>query len=173
MNFAPDLATVTHSIQLAVAPVFLLTAVSGMIGAVAGRLARIIDRARFLENRLEAGGLAAAKITPIYRELRELGQRGWLVNACLALLTLCALLIGLTIVLLFLGETVELPILKIATVSFLSGVVCFLSALVCFLGETLLATRLLRFAQLPLQPPSVISPADSSAVTPANRHLRP
>ena len=173
MNFAPDLATVTHSIQLAVAPVFLLTAVSGMIGAVAGRLARIIDRARFLENRLEAGGLTAAKITPIYRELRELGKRGWLVNACLALLTLCALLIGLTIVLLFLGETVELPILKIATISFLSGVVCFLSALVCFLAETLLATRLLRFAQLPLQPPSVTSPADSSAVTPANRPLRP
>ena len=48
MNFATDLATVTHGIQLAVAPVFLLTAVSGMIGAVAGRLARIIDRARFL-----------------------------------------------------------------------------------------------------------------------------
>lgn len=173
MNFAPDLATVTHSIQLAVAPVFLLTAVSGMIGAVAGRLARIIDRARFLENRLEAGGLAAAKITPIYRELRELGQRGWLVNACLALLTLCALLIGLTIVLLFLGETVELPILKIATISFLSGVVCFLSALVCFLGETLLATRLLRFAQLPVQPALIVSPAESPAVLsshPASNH---
>ena len=53
-NFAPDLATVTHGIQLTVAPVFLLTAVSGMIGAVAGRLARIIDRARFLEDRLDA-----------------------------------------------------------------------------------------------------------------------
>lgn len=173
MNFAPDLATVTHSIQLAVAPVFLLTAVSGMIGAVAGRLARIIDRARFLENRLEAGGLAAAKIASIYRELRELGQRGWLVNACLALLTLCALLIGLTIVLLFLGETVELPILKIATISFLSGVVCFLSALVCFLGETLLATRLLRFAQLPVQPALIVSPAESPAVLsshPASNH---
>ena len=173
MNFAPDLATVTHSIQLAVAPVFLLTAVSGMIGAVAGRLARIIDRARFLENRLEAGGLAAAKIASIYRELRELGQRGWLVNACLTLLTLCALLIGLTIVLLFLGETVELPILKIATISFLSGVVCFLSALVCFLAETLLATRLLRFAQLPVQPALIVSPAESPAVLsshPASNH---
>ena len=165
MNFAPDLATVTHSIQLAVAPVFLLTAVSGMISAVAGRLARIIDRARFLENRLEAGGLTAAKTTPIYRELRELGQRGWLVNGCLALLTLCALLIGLTIVLLFLGETVELPILKISTISFLAGVGCFLSALVCFLAETLLATRLLRFAQLPVQPPLVVTPTEAAAAT--------
>ena len=153
MNFAPDLATVTHGIQLAVAPVFLLTAVSGMIAAVAGRLARIIDRARFLENRLETGEVAANKAGKIYAELGELRKRGWLVNGCLALLTFCAMLIGLTIILLFLGETSALPIFKIATVFFLSGVVSFLLALVCFLVETLLATRLLRFAQLPVQAP--------------------
>jgi len=147
MNFAPDLATVTHGIQLAVAPVFLLTAVSGMIAAVAGRLARIIDRARFLENILEAGGVEAARAHRMYTELRELRQRGWLVNTCIALLTFCAIMIGCTIILLFLGETAELPILRIATVCFLSGVVCFLLALVCFLAETLLATRLLKFAE--------------------------
>lgn len=151
MIFAPDLSTVTHGIQLAVAPVFLLTAVSGMIAAVAGRLARIIDRARLLENRLEAGEVAEPKATKMYAELGELRKRGWLVNGCLALLTFCAMLIGITIILLFLGETSELPILKIATVCFLSGVVSFLLALVCFLVETLLATRLLRFAQLPVQ----------------------
>lgn len=149
MNFAPDLATVTHGIQLAVAPVFLLTAVSGMIGAVAGRLARIIDRARFLENRLETGDVEEARASRMYGELHQLRRRGWLVNGCLALLTFCAILIGSTIILLFLGETSELPIFKIATVCFLAGVVCFLSALVCFLAETLLATHLLKFAQLP------------------------
>lgn len=78
MNFASDLATVTHGIQLAVAPVFLLTAVSGMIAAVAGRLARIIDRARFLENRLEAGSVEGPKAVRMYTELRELRHRvGW------------------------------------------------------------------------------------------------
>ena len=55
-----DTDAITHGIQLAVAPVFLLTAVSGMIGAVAGRLARIIDRARLVENR--AGGTTDAAI---------------------------------------------------------------------------------------------------------------
>ncbi len=55
MNLALDSSTITHSIQLAVAPVFLLTAVAGMIGAVAGRLARIIDRARVVEDRRCAG----------------------------------------------------------------------------------------------------------------------
>ncbi len=149
MNFAPDLAAVTHAIQLAVAPVFLLTAVSGMIAAVAGRLGRIIDRARLLENRLEAGNVDEARSHRMYAELGQLRLRGWLVNGRIALLTLCAMLIGLTIILLFLGETSELPTLKIATISFLAGVGCFLTALLCFLTETLQATKLLKFAEKP------------------------
>ena len=157
MNFAPDLATVTHGIQLAVAPVFLLTAVSGMIAAVAGRLGRIIDRARLLENRLEAGGVDDLRSHRMYSELRQLRLRGWLVNACIALLTLCAMLIGLTIIFLFLGETSELPILKIATIGFLSGVACFLAALLCFLAETLQATKLLKFAE---PPPAKVNPVN-------------
>ena len=152
MYFAPDLNSVTHGIQLAVAPVFLLTAVSGMIAAVAGRLARIIDRARFLENKLEAGGMEETRSRKMYGELQTLRKRGWLVNSCIALLTCCAMLIGLTIILLFLGETADVPTLRLATVSFLSGVLCFLSALVFFLVETVVATRLLRFAQMPPAP---------------------
>lgn len=148
MIFAPDLATVTHGIQLAVAPVFLLTAVSGMIAAVAGRLARIIDRARFLENRLDDESVEETRAVRMHTELHQLRRRGWLVNGCLALLTLCAILIGVTIILLFLGETSELPIFRIATVCFLAGVVCFLSALICFLAETLASTHLLNFGEL-------------------------
>ena len=151
MNFAPDLAAVTHAIQLAVAPVFLLTAVSGMIAATAGRLGRIIDRARFLENRLDAGNVDDVRSLGMYAELGQLRFRGWLVNGCIALLTLCAMLIGLTIILLFLGETSALPTLRMATVSFLSGVGCFMAALVCFLAETLQATKLLTFAKPPGQ----------------------
>lgn len=146
MFFATDLDTVTHGIQLAVAPVFLLTAVAAMIGTVAGRLARIIDRARLLEDRIEAAP-AGALMTSAYAELKQLRLRGSLVNICIALLTFCAILIGLTIVALFLGETTELQILRIATVFFLSGVACFLLALLCFLTETLLATRILNFGQ--------------------------
>lgn len=145
----PD--TVSHGIQLAIAPVFLLTAVSGMIGAVANRLARIIDRARLLEDRIERAGdsadqtASAAKISQAYTELQELRKRGLLSNFCIALLTLCGLLIGLTIIVLFLGETTSFQGLRLAMVCFVSGVVSFLLALVCFLAETLIATRLLNF----------------------------
>ena len=144
MLFTTDLATVTHGIQLAVAPVFLLTAVAAMIGTVAGRLARIIDRARLLEERIEAAP-ADNPMAAAYDELRRLRTRGALVNACITLLTLCSILIGLTIVALFLGETTGLQIFRLATISFLASVSCFLLALLCFLAETLLATRILKF----------------------------
>lgn len=146
MFFATDLSTVSHGIQLAVAPVFLLTAVAAMIGTVAGRLARIIDRARVLEDRIDAA-TDDKPMTQAFTELRQLRQRGALVNACIALLTFCALFIGMTIMALFLGETTEMQIFRLATILFLSGVVCFLLALMGFLAETLIATRVLKFGR--------------------------
>ena len=155
MFFATDLDTVTHGIQLAVAPVFLLTAVAGMIGSVAGRLARIIDRARILEDRIDAAP-SADPMTTAFQELKQLRLRGALVNGCIALLTFCAILIGLTIMALFLGETTEWQIFRIATILFLSGVTCFLLALLCFLTETLIATRILKFGRKLPSPPAQI-----------------
>ena len=144
MAFPADSVSITHGIQLAVAPVFLLTAVSGMIGAVAGRLARIIDRGRKLEDRaLESSDpefLARASL-----ELAQLRVRGRLANGCIALLTACAFLIGLTIIVLFLGETASIGSSSWAVGGFLMGVVSFLLALLCFLAETVMATRVLNF----------------------------
>jgi hypothetical protein len=142
-----DSSTVTHGIQLAVAPVFLLTAVSGMIGAVAGRLARIIDRARTVEDRARVS-TDDDFLRRATAELGELRVRGRLANGCIALLTTCAFLIGVTIIVLFLGETTAFRINQFAVGSFLFGVVCFLLALLCFLAETVVATRLLNFHML-------------------------
>ena len=82
-----DADTVTHGIQLAVAPVFLLTAVSGLIGAIAGRLARIIDRARVVEDRARLSD-DAEYLQRARNELMALRQRGRLANGGIALLTL-------------------------------------------------------------------------------------
>jgi MFS family permease len=153
--FALDTTTVTHGIQLAVAPVFLLTAVAGMIGVVAGRLARIIDRARVVEEK----GLAstdAAYLARARTELAQLRRRGRLANGGIALLTLCAVLIGTTIIVLFVGETTEFESGKLAVAGFLCGVVSFLLALVCFLVETVIATRVLNF-YLPEKPRAPIA----------------
>ncbi|MEY2859579.1 MAG: hypothetical protein RL392_37 [Pseudomonadota bacterium] len=146
MSLPLDPDTVSHGIQLAVAPVFLLTAVAGMIGVVANRLARIIDRARLVEARMKHT-LTTEERESDQKELGELRTRGLLANGSIGLLTLCAFLIGATIMLLFLGEAIELRVLRLPMVTFLSGVASFMLALGCFMAETMIATRLLNFGK--------------------------
>jgi hypothetical protein len=144
MSFPVDSVAISNGIQLAVAPVFLLTAVSGMIGVVANRLARVVDRARFIEERIKQA-THSDEIDKDYLELSQMRTRGLLANGAIALLTLCAFLIGLTIIVLFLGEAIDFQMLRLSVGSFLAGIVCFLLALVCFMTETLIATRVLNF----------------------------
>ena len=142
-----ETTAISHGIQLAVAPVFMLTAVASLIGALATRLARIIDRARGLEERLEAG--TVANVDAAYWELERLRVRGRFVNAAVGLLVVCAMLIGATVVTLFLGETLAPTSERLVPFSFLGGIVCFVLALIFFLVETLLASHTLRFVRRP------------------------
>lgn len=156
-----DSSTLSQGIQLSVAPVFLLTAVAALIGALAGRLSRIIDRARTLEERLETH--AARNVPAAYRELGRLRLRGRLVNGAMALLTLCGVMIGLTVVELFLAETTTLQSSPAVRISFLAGVVLFVLALLCFLAETLLAADALRFgSHLPAHPSQASAAHDAA-----------
>ena len=66
-------STIVHGIQAAVAPVFMLTAVAAMIGALATRLSRIIDRARWIEERLDSQRIKNEDAA--YWELQRLGLR--------------------------------------------------------------------------------------------------
>jgi MFS family permease len=140
-----DPTIVSHGIQLAVAPVFLLTAVAALIGSFATRLARIVDRARLLEEKLEAESLKNTRAA--HWELKRLRLRGRMVSASMAMLTICSLMIGITIMALFLGETTELHIQRLVPLSFLAGVIFFLLALFGFLIETMLAMHVLRFGR--------------------------
>ena len=140
-----DSSAVSDGIQLAVAPVFMLSAVAALIGSLAGRLSRIIDRARNIEERLRAG--TAPDADADYWELDRLKLRGRVVNWSVALLTLCATLIATTVLALFLGETSAPRSEGLVPWSFLGGVTCFVLALLCFLAETLLASHTLRFGK--------------------------
>ncbi len=143
------LDTVAHSIQLAVAPVFMLTAIAAMIGALAARLSRIIDRGRVLEEKLDAvsEGAVLRHVDDIHRELKLLRQRGRLVNLAVTTLTLAATMIAATVMTLFLGETSAVRTSTFVPWTFMSGVACFVLALLCFLVETLLAGKSLNFGK--------------------------
>ena len=136
---------VLQAIQLAVAPVFMLTAVAAMISTTATRLARIVDRARQLDERLESSPLRNPEA--IHWELKRLKLRGRICNGSIALLTVCGVLIGATVMALFLGET-SLPLSeRVVPWTFLFAVGAFVMALLLFLMETWLATHVLRFAK--------------------------
>ena len=137
--------SVLHAIQLAVAPIFMLAAVAAMIGTVATRLARIIDRARELEERLESA--TTKNQDAAYWELNRLKLRGRICNWSVGLLAVCGMLIGATVMVLFVGETYFPRTEQIVPWTFLGAVGAFVLALLLFLTETLLATHALRFGK--------------------------
>jgi hypothetical protein len=138
-------ATILNAIQLAVAPIFMLAAVAAMIGTVATRLARIIDRARELEERLEAN--TVVKVDAAHWELDRLKVRGRICNWSVGLLAVCAMLVGATVMALFVGETTLPRMERVVPWTFLGAVGLFVLALIFFLVETLLATHALRFGR--------------------------
>lgn len=141
MAFSSEPQALAQGIQLAIAPVFLLTAISALLGVLAGRLARIVDRVRMLNERLDKG----AGHETLVSELEVLARRGHLVNAALALLTVAAVLISITVVVLFVSEVSHIGANVLVAGSFLSGLACFVAALLCFLIETRMATHTLKF----------------------------
>src|SRR5215469_5448727 len=96
MNQIDDMA---HIIQLSVAPVFLLTGVGTLLNVLSGRLARIIDRARVLEQRLELQESPHPGVKII--ELRVLERRGKLIYYAIKLSTISALMVCSVIAALF------------------------------------------------------------------------
>jgi len=67
------ITAVAHAIQLAVAPVFLLSGIGAMLAVLTNRLSRIIDRGRVLDGQLATSGPDAA--ASIRFELQALTRR--------------------------------------------------------------------------------------------------
>src|ERR1700687_5732913 len=83
---------ITHVIQLAVAPVFLLTAIATLITALNNRLGRIVDRRRVVQDRLDHSG---EKLAGSERELQQLSRRARLVYFAIFTAVLAALMVCL------------------------------------------------------------------------------
>jgi hypothetical protein len=100
MNISID--ALTSNIQLALAPVFLLTAVATLVGAISTRLARTVDRMRFVQNALYGDQALSAKLRSHYEiELREFKMRGRLCTVAIFFNVLSGVLISLTVLELF------------------------------------------------------------------------
>lgn len=134
---------ISHAIQLAIAPVFLLTGVASLLGVMATRLARVIDRARSFERDWDT--LEAPVRERAQREIGMLEKRrrwcSWSINFC----TAAALIVCLVIVTLFVEEFFARNLRWVAGGLFVAAMVALIGGLGCFLREVYLATHTIRF----------------------------
>jgi hypothetical protein len=137
--FVPEIG---HVIQSAVAPVFLLSGVGVTIGVLTNRIARIVDRARTLEARPHD---PADQRT--HSDLAALSSRAKLINRALTLCTICAILIALVIVALFVSPMLRVDLSGLIALLFIAGLAAYVVALVTFLREIFLATASLRIGR--------------------------
>lgn len=133
---------IAHTIQLSVAPVFLLVAIGNLLNLLSTRLARVVDRTRYLQERhAETEGAAHDAIVA---EIRSIDRRFALVSRAIRLLVLAGLAIGVTVAILFVEEMAGYPLERLAAVFFLIAVALLVAGLTCFLMETKAAAAALR-----------------------------
>lgn len=133
----PHIPEITNVIQLAVAPVFMLTAVGTIIAALGVRLGRAVDRRRVLEQRLQVlsggqDGDARAELAQIARRIRYVYLS--IVFSVLSGLFVCLLIAGA-----FIGAFVAMDLTRTIAVLFVLAMLCLIACLLLFLREIFLA----------------------------------
>lgn len=129
---------VARAIQLAIAPVFLLSTIALFMNVLTSRLGRVIDRTRVLEERLlhpPASGTAAH-----HTELATLSRRAKMIDYAITLSTTTSLLVCGVIATLFLGTFLNFNVNITVMVLFITAMLSLVLALLCLLREILIAT---------------------------------
>jgi Flp pilus assembly protein TadB len=139
MGMTPD---GSRAIQLALAPVFLLTSIAGILNVITGRLSRIVDRGRQLTE--AAADSVKIEFDDRLTELRNLERRRRLAGVAITATTLAALLTCVVIVLLFVEVLLGVPMKWLEGLIFSLATTALVVGLTYFLREVHLATRTVR-----------------------------
>src|SRR5687768_18425103 len=118
---------IAQVIQLAVAPVFLMAGVSGLLAVLTNRLGRIIDRARLIEEQIDKG--AEPEKRKKQDRLQVFSRRARLINYAITLCVACASMICLVIISLFGGAIFSMNLSTLIGVFFVAAMVSLFSAL--------------------------------------------
>ena len=133
---------IAQTIQLALAPVFLLVAIGNIMNILSTRLGRIVDRSRqLLERHAETQG---SDHDVVVREIRMLDRRIELVGRAILLLVISGLIVGLVVTLLFVEEFLGVDFQRVAGAAFIVAIALLMTALLLFLQETRKAAASLR-----------------------------
>ena len=137
MAFEPHIPEIAGVIQLAVAPVFMLTAVGTLIAALNIRLGRAVDRRNELEDKLPR--LPAEELPSARDELAVIARRIRFVYLSILSAVVSGLFICLLIAGAFLATFVKSDISYTIAVLFVFAVVALIACLLLFLREIFLA----------------------------------
>jgi len=143
MDPSTAVETIAGVIQLAVAPVFLLAGIAGLLNVLAQRLSRVVDRTRVVERRILKEVHEGHKAT-LQQETAGLWKRIRLVNWSIRMFVTVALLICLVIVALFLGELSNSNLLVPIAVLFMGAMGLLIVGLILFLFEVSVSTSTMR-----------------------------
>lgn len=135
--------SIASVIQLAVAPVFLLAGIAGMLNVLSIRLGRVVDRARIVETHLVNEKHEDHRQT-LQSETEALWKRIRLVNWSLRLFVCAALLVCLVIMTLFLGELSLSDLSTLIATFFIGAMGLLIGGLILFLIEVSISTRRIR-----------------------------
>jgi len=138
----PTISSIAQTIQLAIAPVFLLAGIGAILNVLAGRLARVVDRSRVLEE-LHASSTGEEHHRYVL-ELRVVDRRMRLTNAAIALIVASAIVVCLLVALLFITQLAGFPFRVAVAIAFVVGMALLIAGLVLFLIEINIALRGLR-----------------------------
>jgi len=133
---------IAQTIQLALAPVFVLVAIGNIMNLLSTRLGRVVDRARILQERYR--DTSGVEHDLVVREIRVLDRRIFLIGRAILLMVLSGLTIGLTVVILFLGDFLEWDLPQLTAATFILAISLLMGALMLFLLETRQASAALR-----------------------------
>ena len=142
LNTALNLGDVAHAIQLALAPVFLLTGIAGILNVMTGRLARIIDRGRQLTERALPQHLENPETYNI--ELAGLEHRRRIASSAITAITFSALSVCMVIAALFVEVLLQISLKLLVGILFTGSTLALVVGLAYFLREVHYATQTVR-----------------------------
>lgn len=144
--FNTHIDNIGQVIQLSVAPVFLLAGVGQTLNVLVGRLVRIVDRARVTEDQLAKN--EESRLVELRERLSVLAKRAKLISRAITFTVVCAVLVPIVIVSLFISALLQINLEWPIALVFIIALVSLAVGLLYFLREVFVATAVLNIGSI-------------------------
>jgi hypothetical protein len=137
MLTSPEISDIAHVVQLAVAPVFLLTGVGSILSVLTTRMGRVIDRAHRIDGWIDDG----KNPTNYAPELESLRKRLGLIHQAITFCSLSAFFVCSVVFTIFVGTYADVRIGGAVALLFAAAMAMLIIALALFVSEVQIARR--------------------------------